>query len=486
MYIHVESWHIFLWIFIFGNISVSAEIIETPIPASMGNKIVSQRIKVVEVRIHNIDASDNFAYFHAELSTSGTLKNVVGSNILTIDSISVSGPINEDDFKTLWNGTFNGKLKIINLENAVVENGIIPDYALFHTDSQFDSENGIIYPTKLEVLLLPDGITHIGRHAVAWATKLRKIRFPSTLKSIGIATFTNCYSLTCKSFTLPESLEELGDQVFYECRNLNGEISLPKFLKYIDSGVFYACGLTKATIPQTLLHLGSFAFMGCNLQEAILPDDCRLGTSGCQFRGNWEIKKVHLPESLKTIPSQIFYDCLELDDVNIPPHLEVIEDFAFHQTAIKEITFPPTLREIGLDAFQSCYLKTLVLPPSVTILGFRAFEGTRLESVYSMATTPPTCERSPYDETPYPFIDLPSSTPIYVPIGTKDLYINVPGWNTHSNYIETNEFPYSSIAEVDVDNEILNHAIYDLTGRKVLKTTPGQIYIINGQKIMAK
>jgi len=486
MHIHIERLLILLWIFIFGNISVSAEIIETPIPASMGNEMVSQRIKVGEVGIHNADASDNFAYFHAELSTSGTLQDVVGNNILTIDSISVSGPINDNDFKTLWNGTFNGKLKIINLENAVVGSGIVPDYALFHTDSQFDSENGIIYPTKLEVLLLPDGITHIGRHAVAWATKLRKIRFPSTLKSIGIATFTNCYSLTCESFTLPESLEELGDQVFYQCRNLNGEISLPKNLKYIDSAVFYTCGLTKATIPKTLLHLGSFAFMGCNLREAVLPDDCSLGASGCQFRSNWELKKVHLPESLKTIPSDIFYDCLLLDDVNIPSQLEVIEEFAFHQTAIKEITFPPTLKEIGLDAFQCCYLKTLVLPPSVNKLGFRAFEGTMLESVYCMATTPPTCERSPYDENPYPFIDLPSSTPIYVPIGTKNLYMNAPGWNVYSNYIETTEFPYSSIAEVGVDHEILNHAIYDLYGRKVLNATPGQIYIINGQKIIAK
>ncbi len=44
--------------------------------------------------------------------------------------------MNDDDFSTLWESSFNGRLKIINLENATVENGIIPEEALFHKDEQ--------------------------------------------------------------------------------------------------------------------------------------------------------------------------------------------------------------------------------------------------------------------------------------------------------------------------------------------------------------
>lgn len=55
-------------------------------------------------------------YAHAVLSESGTLASVLGDRIFEIDSISVEGPINEADFNTLWESSFNGRLKIINLD----------------------------------------------------------------------------------------------------------------------------------------------------------------------------------------------------------------------------------------------------------------------------------------------------------------------------------------------------------------------------------
>lgn len=137
-------------------------------------------------------------YAHAVLSESGTLASVLGDRIFEIDSISVEGPINEADFNTLWESSFNGRLKIINLEKAAVENGIVPEEALFHKDEQVNWETMEITTIWLEKLFLPEGVTEIGDFAVAYATTLHEIRFPNTLQTIGKSAFTDCIRLTAE------------------------------------------------------------------------------------------------------------------------------------------------------------------------------------------------------------------------------------------------------------------------------------------------
>lgn len=460
---------------------------ELPHLVAMNGDMNPQKIEAVEIDVANSSEVD-FSYLKVELTTPGTLQDVVGNKILAIDSISVYGPINGNDFKTLWKGTFEGRLKILNLENAIVDGGVVPDYALFNTDIQYDRENGIVYPSKLEKILFPEGITHIGRHAVAWATKLQYIKFPSSLKTIGIAAFTNCYSLTPESFVLPENLEELGDQVFFTCRHLTGKIELPANLRFIDDAVFYMCGITEVNFPPTLVYLGSMAFYGCNLKEANLPDDCYLATGGgSQFQGNWELVTAHIPERTIQIPDGLFYDCLALKNINMPGNLKIIGDFAFNNTSLSEISFPNTLKEIRFCAFQACeQITTLTLPSSLTLLGHRAFCGsTSIDKVYCSAPTPPKCDMIRGDEST-PFYGISNSIPIYVPIGSKELYENEYGWDYFSNFIETDDFPSASIFDVIVNNSVPDNSTYDLFGRKIENPVIGNIYIKNGKKIIIK
>lgn len=63
-------------------------------------------------------STDSDDYFHAVLSKSGTLGSVLGEKIYEIESIAVEGPMNEADFNTLWEATFNGHLKNIDLQKA--------------------------------------------------------------------------------------------------------------------------------------------------------------------------------------------------------------------------------------------------------------------------------------------------------------------------------------------------------------------------------
>lgn len=432
--------------------------------------------------------SDQIQYAHIVLSESGTLSSALGDRIFEIDSISVEGPVNEADFNTLWNSSFNGRLKIINLENAAIENGKIPDHAFFHIDVQVDWDTWIITVTPLEKIILPNHITEIGKDAFGYAINLVYINFPSKLRYIGKSAFTDCISLKPEILVFPEGLEKLDEQAFYQCRGLDGEINLPTTLTWIDASVFYNCRIAEINIPDNLEYLGCFAFAGSRFKKAILPDDCYLCPHGCQFYNNWELTEAHLPESSLFVPPQILDGCIKLNKANVPSQAIVIGEFAYNNTSLSAISFPPTLERIEQCAFQGCEgMESILLPASLTALGDRAFNCYGVKNVYCMAQTPPEFLASQgYESDRNPFAGVDSSIPVYIPVGSRDRYLSAPGWDYFSNFIETDDFPYAGIENVSIGTQFQLGRIYDLSGRRIENPIPGNIYILNGTKFIQK
>lgn len=111
-----------------------------------------------------------------------------------------------------------------------------------------------------------------------------------------------------------------------------------------------------------------------------------------------------------------------------------------------------------------------------------------------MAPIPPTCIESETNPGTTPFGKYgdtfenrtPQDTPIYVPIGSADLYRNAWGWNYFTTYIETDDFPSAGINNIVVSEEMQDNITYDLLGRKVETLLPGKFYIRNGQKFLSK
>lgn len=63
------------------------------------------------------------------VTNAGTLSNELGDNQLSVDSLIVNGPINAEDFKTMWAASFYGNLSYIDIADADVENKRV-----FHND----------------------------------------------------------------------------------------------------------------------------------------------------------------------------------------------------------------------------------------------------------------------------------------------------------------------------------------------------------------
>lgn len=437
-----------------------------------------QRVKSQEAESSSISVKTTHA---------GELAELLGDRVTQIDELHIEGPINAEDFNTMWYSTFNGQLKVLDLGNASVENGIIPDYALFHVDEQVDWGTLNVTTIWLEKLVLPDNITEISDFAFAYAISLTDINFPLSLRYIGKSAFTDCILLSADKLRFGEQLEKLDAQAFYQCKGLTGSIRLPESLKWIDQAAFYFCKITKINIPKSLEYLGCDAFHGSRFKTAILPDDCYLCPHGGQFYNNWELTEVHLPDNLEFVPESVVQCCISLTEVNVPEKAVVIGEFAFDQTKIEEIEIPESVVAIKQDAFQSCHeLHTIVLPSSLYELGDNVFNlCSSLQSLYCKAENPPICTEGVYGDK-NPFSSLSTTLPVYIPIGSLDKYLSAPGWNYFTNFIETDNFPSAGIDDVLIDQIKQDTNVYDLYGRKVDNLVPGNIYIQHGKKFICK
>lgn len=77
---------------------------------------------------------------------------------------------------------------------------------------------------------------------------------------------------------------------------------------------------------------------------------------------------------MKSIPPY-FFAYSDMDEIEIPDNIKVIQYSAFYNSKIENIKLPDTLERIEWDSFNGCrQLKSIVIPDSVDTLGDRTFK----------------------------------------------------------------------------------------------------------------
>lgn len=429
------------------------------------------------------------------LSKSGTLASTLGDEINEIDSLVVRGPINAADFHTIWSSSFYGGLTVANLEYAQIADNRIPKNAFWYQSEQYTPGSEYIDCIVLRRIILPEGVVEIGEGAFCYAINLENVNFPSSLRTINKRCFSDCISLNVNPLIIPEGVEEIGYMAFVNCKSLAGKIILPTTLKKINDGAFLSAKITECNFPEGLEKIGDAAFYATRLKEAILPNSCKTFTGTDHFALNYELEKVRFPEGLTIIPESFVDNCINLTEFIMPNSIEEIGDRAFWQCgSLQELQLSSNVKSIGLEGLYYCKgLKTICLPSTLETLGAESCENWKnVKSIYCAAEIPPVCIDSeinpgwtPFGEYGDDFVNrTPQDTPVYVPIGSADLYRNAWGWNYFTNFIETDSFPSSGIDNVVIDGKEDYGDYYDLLGRKVETLTSGNIYIRNGKIIL--
>lgn len=427
-------------------------------------------------------------------SKAGNLADALGNNIYNVDSLVVRGTVDAADIRTLWDASFKGRLSIINLENAEIENGIIPEDAFWHQKEQLDPSWEFINTIHLRRIILPDGVKRIEEMAFSYCINLEEVNIPSSLQYLGTYAFSDCVNLKTDPLVFSEGFERFGNLVFQNCRSLTGEVVLPSTIKEIGDGAFFCSKISSINLPEGLEKIGDAAFYACRLKEVWIPNSCQTIAGTNTFQQNYPLKKIHLPEGLGRIPSCFANDCWDLQEVNIPSTVKSIDRAAFEQCkSLKKINLPNGLETIEREAFYHCdSLEQIIFPATLNFLGQECCSYMPgLKRIYCMSSEPPVCKESTLNPGNSPFgkynsdfyLRTPNDIPIYVPVGTAEKYRNAWGWDYFTNFIETDDFP-TAIHNVTTEHYDSKNCVYDLMGRKVINPQKGQVYIKNGKKTL--
>lgn len=378
-----------------------------------------------------------------ETQAGGELAARLGDELLTVEELTVRGPVNAADFQAMKRISISGRLGVLDLSEAMVEGKKIPAYA-------FAVDNGpsIRCPSMLRRVTLPDDVEELGANAFYGASLLEDVVLPKSLKRIGNSAFKNCSNLTLPADGIPGGVTEIGDSAFFHCGRLS-----------------------ELCFPQTLKEIGISAFEESGLKQISFPEGCGAQIGGNAFMSCHRLREALIPSSVKAFYSQVFYDDYNLEIVNQPISYGGSQYVAFKNLSLKEVRLSESATAVGPYAFSLCRsLESVELPEGLERIFFMAFQDCRrvdnlilpstlkevwynslsfpgLKRLYCKATVPPEYIAGLPDALPftgqglYRELDTPKDIPVYVPVGSGELYRNAPGWDYFSNFIETSEFP---------------------------------------------
>lgn len=248
--------------------------------------------------------------------------------------LTLSGTLNSSDLATLR--------ELVNLETLdLLGTSIVPG-GTGYTSELLPTETITVQETNA----LPDAL-------LAGHTKIKIVKLPQQLKSIGRYTFSGASRL--EEVDCPESLRILGAYAFAQCTSLRS-LQLNKFIKTLPEGLFEGCtSLKSITKVGKISHIGDKAFKGCQ-----------------------SLAKFSLVTGLEEVGEAAFAGCSKIEMINIPSTTQRVGERAFEGcTSLYILFFKGGVKGgIGRSAFEGCTaLKTVYLPYGMERLSERMFAG---------------------------------------------------------------------------------------------------------------
>ncbi|MEE1053193.1 MAG: leucine-rich repeat protein, partial [Acutalibacteraceae bacterium] len=366
----------------------------------------------------------------AETATSGTTGDCTWSLVGTVLTISGNGEMGD------YYGP--GRPWGTDITEAIIENGVtriggcafrgcsnltsvtIPNSVLNIYTSAFE------YCSSLTTITIPNSVTYIDQYAFDGCASLTDINVDKEneyFSSIDGVLFNKYLEIiikypegkTASTYSIPDGVTSIDGNAFYKCSNLIG-VTIPNSITYIGRNAFSGCtGLTSMTLPNSVTRIDEYAFEDCNSLTNISVDaenENYTSKEGVLFDKNLKTiikypaqktgSTYSIPDSVKIICNEVFYNCENLTNITIPNGVINIGSDAFKntgyynnaenwqedvlyignylidckQTKTGEYKIKDGTKLIADEAISNCYgLTSVIIPDSVTSIGESAFDG---------------------------------------------------------------------------------------------------------------
>ena len=314
------------------------------------------------------------------LGEPGFLSTLIGEDKYKYSSITLAGPLNGDDLRTL-------RMMAGRDINGNATEGILADIDI--AGASIVAGGGEYGESRVT----EEGV--IGTGLFRSCQNLKHISLPMTAVKIEKDAFADCSSL--RSLSVPASVVEIMPSA--GCTSLESIDVSPANVSYSCSdGVLMSIDGKKIlwfpmgkkgefVLPATVESLGNYAFRDCS------------------------IEKIVLPEGLTQLGQCIFYD-----------------------SKVKEVVLPNAMEQLPTGTFQNCnHLKIVRIGAKMKLLSEYAFDGCQLSDLYVSANMPPVCYKTTFSTSG---IDFTKTCRLHVPKGRKAYYRADLQWKVFQNIID--------------------------------------------------
>ena len=348
------------------------------------------------------------------VSTAGDLGTLLTSGELaTVTDLTITGDINAADFATMRDNM--PMLENLDISGATLASNQIPNEA-FAKDLGSDNWAG---HANLKSVIFPASLSTIGNHAFRGCTSLAEVEFPdlsttSNFTIIGEHAFRGTASL--ESCALPSSITEIKHNAFNSSGIKSLNLSGTQITTLSGSMFEFAKSLTSVLLPNTLKKI----------EQNIFYDDINISS----------LSTFDIPASVTEIHKDAFQNAKQLASISVgdgnthyfsPDNAALYEKaetgimlFYAPKSEVKYVVVPEGIKEIDGRFRHVSAIERIDLPSTISTVCGAAFQNTdALEILAFKSATPP----SNFDvgEALHAKNDLI----LYVPVGTIDAYYAV-------------------------------------------------------------
>ncbi len=227
---------------------------------------------------------------------------------------------------------------------------------------------------KLSSFTFGKSVTEIGEEAFSDCQKLETVYYGGSLSDWCNITFASLNSQpVAASARWDNSLNEsVTSDVYMDGALIEGPLEIPENISRIPDYAFsFFCSVTSLTVPESVNHIGKEAFYECS---KLLSADILGGKTidSQTFRYCSSLERVNLAGVAETNYAA-FQDCRQLKTIDFSDNLKIIKRDSFKSIPIEELILPDSVEKIENGAFgYNSKLKTVRLPSSAEV-GMDAF-----------------------------------------------------------------------------------------------------------------